>query len=106
MTLPAPMTIPRPGWQDAAACRGSDTNEWFPVDTEDRDDPAAEWGGGYYPQGTQILERICNGCPVLEECLIDALATGDVYYGFRGALTPRPRAALLAAYEAEASSAA
>lgn len=39
-------------------------------------------------------KRVCGGCPVLLECLEDALRTDELDYGIRGGLRPHERRAL------------
>jgi WhiB family transcriptional regulator, redox-sensing transcriptional regulator len=46
-------------WRDGAACRGLDTNVFFPLTDEEADEAKA----------------ICAACPVREECLEFALLT-------------------------------
>lgn len=73
-----PDTEPALTWLANAACAGlGDT--MFPGDNE-RDKAAAK--------------NICRPCPVWEECLRHALATGDNQHGIRGGLTPRERRTL------------
>ena len=47
----------RPAWQKDAACRGEGVKQFFP------------------PEGTSLMRarRICNSCPVSEQCLKYAL---------------------------------
>lgn len=65
-----------PDWHDDAACRGMDVSLFFPT-------------VGRY-QVAQRAQRICERCPVREECLADALATGT-QHGVWGGTTPRQR---------------
>jgi len=58
----------------AAACRGMDTNEFFPMD------------GDY----SRVLP-VCGGCPVREECLDIATNQELDLYGMFGGLTPKQR---------------
>jgi WhiB family redox-sensing transcriptional regulator len=66
-------------WQTRAACRrpGAQAEWWFP---EPRDTVTA-----------RNAKRICAECPVREQCLADALATGDWDYGIRAGLGPDER---------------
>lgn len=70
---------PHPSWRDDAACMGCPTEEFFP-------DPDGDMGIG-------VLAR-CRGCPVRDECRIDALVDlasdldGADQPGVRGGLTP------------------
>ncbi|MFF3247393.1 WhiB family transcriptional regulator [Streptomyces sp. NPDC002870] len=41
----------------------------------------------------EVAKQICRGCPVVRECLVQALRIGDEY-AVLGATTPRERAAL------------
>ncbi|WP_433542107.1 WhiB family transcriptional regulator (plasmid) [Streptosporangium sandarakinum] len=59
-------------WMDRAACVGSDGDAWFP-----------EEGGRPSPQ----VRRICDGCPVREDCL----AYGSDWPGVWGGKTERAR---------------
>ncbi len=61
-------------WASFAACRGVDPNLFFP--TEEQDASAAL--------------RICQGCPVQQECLEWALES-RVRYGVWGGTTERDR---------------
>lgn len=67
-----------PQWHDFAACASADPEEWFP----ERGEPAA------------LAKRICNRCPVREECLEYALAAGEKY-GIWGGTTERERRRLV-----------
>jgi WhiB family transcriptional regulator, redox-sensing transcriptional regulator len=42
-----------------------------------------------------LAKKICGGCPVRDECLADAFATGELWHGIRGGLTPRERRSFL-----------
>ncbi|MFD6425082.1 WhiB family transcriptional regulator [Streptomyces sp. NPDC060198] len=70
---------------DLAACRGMDTNLWFPEGrTNTADKARAE------------AKAICLACLIREDCLGDALdeeeGTGaSTRQGIRGGLTPRQR---------------
>lgn len=61
-------------WQNRAACRGVDTNVFFPA-TEEEADPA---------------KAICDVCPVREACLEHALADRE-REGVWGGATERER---------------
>jgi WhiB family redox-sensing transcriptional regulator len=74
-------------WRDRAACQGQPAEFFFARSDRygvDRHDPAALAEG----------KRICNGCPVREECLDAALDGGDDVYGLWGGTTKREREAL------------
>lgn len=66
-------------WRDEAACKGQDSDLWHP---ESRRQAMAN-----YP----YTKATCAGCGVSEQCLADAYATGEIYYGMRGGLTARQR---------------
>lgn len=59
----------------------------------------AETGGAaFFPEGGEPsgpAKSICRVCPVKDACLTDALDTGDVEFGVRGALTAKERRELL-----------
>jgi WhiB family redox-sensing transcriptional regulator len=57
-------------WRDWASCAEVGWEAFFP--------------GAY--QRFEAARRVCEGCPVAEECLADALETGD-FHGIRGGLT-------------------
>lgn len=61
-------------WWELAACRGMDTNLFFPTD------------GDY-----SALRPVCEGCDVRRQCLADAMAQDLDMYGFWGGLTPKER---------------
>lgn len=65
-------------WLDRARCRGSDPEQFF-VRGAAQAKPAV---------------RMCQGCPVKEECLEYAL-TNDIDFGVWGGLTERQRRTLL-----------
>lgn len=65
-------------WRDLAACIGTDQTIWF---------PEAEESAIAYRQARKICER----CPVITECLDDAIATDELYHGFRGGMKPKER---------------
>ena len=62
-------------WRDRAACRGTDTEDWFDENLEAR------------------CLRICASCPVRQECLDDAMRTehGQEAWGVRGGRTAATR---------------
>ena len=70
--------MPRPAlvsarWWERAACLGADTGAFFA-------DPAAA------PSGIAEAKAFCARCPVLPDCLGDALKTRDMY-SVRGGMT-------------------
>jgi hypothetical protein len=73
----------RHDWKPAAACRGMNTERFFPLAETD-------------PQAPEIRQARapCQACPVTRECLTEALACRDVH-GIRAGLTGGQRAALL-----------
>ena len=70
-------------WQYFAECRYSDPELFFP----DRSDPAT------------AAKRICSRCPVMEQCLAEALRNGEEF-GVWGNTTERERAEMLPKVEA------
>ncbi|MGW6695589.1 WhiB family transcriptional regulator [Rhodococcus sp. NPDC054953] len=71
-------------WINDAACRGQDTDLWFPG-------PAGDSGAAGI--------RICQQCSVREQCLADAMAeerglSREQRHGIRGGLTRKQRAEL------------
>ncbi len=79
-----------PFWRDDAACSGADVEEFFPL---------SHGRMGNEPHERRVVRDWCIGkaCPVVDECLRDALAhesTSNVY-GVRGAMTSVARAAIL-----------
>lgn len=64
----------RDEWRDEAACADSDPDLFFPT-----------------PGGSATeAKAICAGCPVRDECLADAIRTGEEY-GVRGGVSARQR---------------
>lgn len=70
------------GWWDRAACRGHDTELWYP----------AKWSGPELAE-VQYAVSICHRCPVRNDCLRYALDTGQGY-GIWGGMSERARRAL------------
>lgn len=69
----------RPAWHDEAACQGTETALYFPA----------------RGQSTTTARAICARCPVIDECLQDALATPEADdYGVRGATSANERRAM------------
>lgn len=66
-------------WRDRAACLSSDPELFFPIGTTG---PAEEQ--------IKRARRICRDCPVIMECLRNALRTTD-QYGIAGGLTEGER---------------
>ncbi len=73
-----PDTEPAGQWAKQGVCK-TDPDAMFPGNNED--DIAA-------------AKQICGRCPVRQECLDDALRTGDNDYGIRGGLKPGARRAI------------
>lgn len=73
-----PDTEPAYQWRDDAACTNVDPDAMFP---------------GNDRAGIAYAKSICRMCPVVVECLLDALAIGDTQHGIRGGLTPQERRA-------------
>ncbi len=80
------------GWRDQAVCRGVDSMWWpergltVPVDP-----------GRLERRYRAQIRLFCDRCPVVAECLDDALSSNSKYYdilGVRGGLTPRERASI------------
>jgi WhiB family redox-sensing transcriptional regulator len=67
----------RPGWQEAAACRGLDPELFFPTRGEDY----------------REARKVCAACPVRWECLEAALARSE-RFGFWGGHSERERRVL------------
>jgi WhiB family redox-sensing transcriptional regulator len=72
-------------WRQHAKCRDADPEMFFP---EPSDAAMA-----------RAAVAVCRSCPVTEQCLADALHTGE-RDGIRGGLTPRQRRPLLTAHSA------
>lgn len=70
---------PRPDWQHQAACRGHDTDWWYPEQ------------GGHRTAATREAKRICRGCPVVAEC--GQYGIEHEKHGIWGALSERERKA-------------
>lgn len=64
-----------PAWTAEAACRGVDTDVFFP------------------PRGGSNVEAltICGRCPARQPCLDEALADPDLDHGIRGGQTAKAR---------------
>lgn len=71
-------------WADRAACRGMDTDLFYPIGH----------GPGAY-RATRDAQRVCATCPVARQCLQYALLLNDEH-GIWGGLTPEQRRALRA----------
>lgn len=69
-------------WHHGAACRGGDSDLFFPVGDGVRAGAQAE-----------VAKSYCRGCPVIDECLRFALDNDD-QFGVWGGLTEKERRAL------------
>lgn len=65
-------------WMENAKCRDEDPELFYPEH------------GKFSTPGVKTAIRICRGCPVINECLNWALATGDSF-GVLGGMTPQQR---------------
>lgn len=70
---------PSDDWVASAACAQTDPKVFFP----DKGGSAAQ------------AKRICQRCPVREQCLWDALDSNDVDFGIRAGYSPRQRKLLV-----------
>lgn len=71
------------GWMVRAACRDQDPALWFPLERPGRRGANAPADSAY-----RAARAICDGCPVKDACLADALALSD-FNGMRGGHTPK-----------------
>jgi WhiB family redox-sensing transcriptional regulator len=69
-------------WQDEAACAGLGANLFFPAD---------DMGGEHY-EHREVVDAVCGGCPVRDECLEYALQWEE--FGIWGGKTPKQRRAI------------
>ena len=74
---------PRSSWRDQATCRGV---SW---------DVFLDNSKGLLRSDWREAHSYCSACPVAFECLVDAVATKDLY-SFRGGLAPTERLPLVA----------
>jgi hypothetical protein len=71
-------------WRTRAACRGADSEAFFPLDETNA-------------RLTVGALAICGACPVVTDCLLDVLATDTApHVGIRGGMTGPERDALIA----------
>jgi hypothetical protein len=54
--------VDRPDWQQLAACRGIDTNLFFPSNAQES------------AQAKAIIKPLCETCPVFEDCYAYAVS--------------------------------
>jgi hypothetical protein len=75
-------------WRDRAACVGEPIDVFFPIPLHPG---RAGHRKDYDPYATARL--VCAGCPVKDECLVDAVVheSNATAHGMRGGLTPRQR---------------
>jgi WhiB family redox-sensing transcriptional regulator len=69
-------------WRDSAACRGADTDLFFP-----------DWATGSGLRDIEDVKLICRDCPVRALCLDWALDRG-VAFGIWGGFTEEERRAI------------
>lgn len=67
-----------PKWHDTPACSGTDRDSWFPQGPNPTSYPNAP-----------LLQRICSGCPVRQQCFDYALH--HVVDGYWAGTTPKVR---------------
>lgn len=98
LTLPSSTLASSREWRTRAACRpgsGVDPELFFPV--------ATDTAGPVYDAQVAAAKAVCARCPVVAECLAEALAgipdgiAGGLTEVERRALTRRPRRAVSAA---------
>lgn len=75
---PPRRATPTPGWRNQAACRGHNTSLWFPLPRRSK------------PVDWETPRVVCARCPVIEDCLIEAVVE-RIPEGMWGGLTPRQR---------------
>ena len=84
-------TVNGQDWWALAACRRVDPETFYPLDLD--------------PTGPAVRAArwVCTGCPVLAQCLADALTSEDPArrWGVIGGTTPEERAALYARQRAD-----
>jgi WhiB family redox-sensing transcriptional regulator len=68
-------------WQERAACRGADTDEFYAEHVRSASAKHAQ---------VRVAKEWCSICDVKQECLLLALNTGDKW-GIFGGLTPEER---------------
>lgn len=69
------------GWMGSAACRGEDTELFYPEGVDDRSATESQY---------RHAKKICDTCTEKNECLKDALDR-DERYGMWGGESPRKR---------------
>lgn len=73
------MFIKKPEWYGRAACKGLDPDLFY-----------ADRELGQVSNSMNAAE-VCRACPVIMECLLYAVETGEVYYGIWGGVSPKRR---------------
>ena len=73
-------------WTEFAACRGADTNVFFPVGAP---------GAPLYDAQAGRAKAVCRGCPSMIDCLFWALDHPELALGVWGGTDEYERAALL-----------
>lgn len=70
------------GWRADAACRGMDTDLFYPKGTVDRD----------ARRKIEAAKKVCAGCPVRRQCRTEGVGEP---YGVWGGLTPEDRGVVM-----------
>jgi WhiB family redox-sensing transcriptional regulator len=86
-----PQRLPKPlldayEWQDEALCKSLPVADFFDSELS---------RGARRARREEAAKRVCQRCPVIEQCRIHALAAED--YGVWGGLTAQERATIRAA---------
>jgi WhiB family transcriptional regulator, redox-sensing transcriptional regulator len=74
-------------WRERAACRGMNTNLWFPHDPDEEDTPDQP-RRRETPRLYRHALRVCNACPVRQECLDYALEAREGFGMWGGKTRP------------------
>lgn len=74
-------------WMADAACRGANPEVWFPTNASGKSRRSR-----FIDADIEYARSICIGCPVREDCLSYARATGELQ-GIWGGLLPEERGA-------------
>jgi len=85
------MTVIATKYAQAAAVRSTWVEDWAQQGSCAKADPDALFVQG---AAQQAAKQVCLGCPVIAECLADALDNGTEF-GVWGGMTERERRALL-----------
>lgn len=81
------------GWADLAACRGTHTDDWFPLGQGGRG-PMSDTNSMEIAKARECYER---RCPVIEDCLAYAVAL-NIRHGVWGGRTSNQRKRLRTAW--------